>query len=306
MSINTFTNYGAPGHAGYAKFGPNGLSVVRKAIFFPAGQTIATQALVESESNWTTITKAPMATRVHPFPLAVDVKVTGGNAIMAKTALSGDRVIREDALTLQLDFDIDVNLAAMLRSFNKKKLDVAFVDAFGNMLGTTPDGTKFKGFTTGEVFVGPREWSDGSKLALNPLYIVLTNPLEWNDFAAVVKADSFTWLPSNLSGTYAVNIICSSTSSTGFKAQVLVAGLDATDPNAPLVGLAKADFTLTDAGASVSLSGASMTDNGDGTYTFTSVPTLSGACVVSLVTPPSSISVAAYNIEVLNTGTFTI
>jgi hypothetical protein len=306
MAVNTFTNYGQPGHSGYQKFGPNGLSVVRKPIFFPAGQTIATITDVISQTNWTTITKAAMATRVHPFPLSVDTKPTGGNAIMAKTALSGDRVIREDALTLQMDYDIDVQLAAFLRNFNKRKMDVAFVDSFGNMFGTTPDGIKFQGFSTGEIFMGPRDWSDGSKLALNQLVIVLTNPNQWNNAPALIKASSFSWLPSELSGTYGVNIAVSNASGAGFKASVLIAGLDSTDPNAQLTGLVKADFVvLNSSGVPQSLSAGSLLDNGDGTYTMSGLSLSAGTYSVTLINPPSAISVVNYNIEVANAGTMT-
>jgi hypothetical protein len=301
--MNTFTSYGNPGHAGYQKYGINDLSVARKIILLEPGTSIANIAAVKSQATWIALCKNPMATRIHPFPLAVDCKPGGGTTIMAKTSLSGEIPIREDVNSLTLTYNVNPILAMQLRQFNRKKWDVVLVDAFENIIGWTPDGTTFRGFTATSIFFGQMSNSDGAKARENELTINFANPKEWNDSPALVMGDALTWYPTQLDGTTGVNLTVVSSSSSACTIKVTAAGLDSTDPRAAFTGLAKADFTATKDGSSFSLTGSTFVDNGDGSYLIT-ISMTAGVYIFTLVAP-ASISVAAYNIEPLATCTFT-
>jgi hypothetical protein len=305
MSTNSFVSYGNPGRTGSKPYGINDLSVFRKAILTVPGTTVATIAAAKLQSTWIALAKNPMASRIFPFPMAVECKPAGGTTIMAKTALSGDVPIREDVSTIVMSFIVNPVLATELRKCNRKKWEVLFVDAFDNIIGWTPDGTKLQGFTTTAVFFGQMSNSDGSKARENELHIVLANPKEWNDSPAVIMGDSLDWYPSQLDGTVGVKVAVTAATTAGFTTAVSVLGIDPTDPRGAIVGLAKADFALYKAGVSTSLSAATMVDNGDGTYTFTMTNT-SGNFTLGLITPPSGISVVAYNIESPVAGSFSI
>ena len=302
--MNNYVGYGNPGRTGYEKYGINDLSVARKVILLPPGTTIANAATAKLQATWTALAKNPFATRAFPFPLAVECKPSGGTTIMAKTALSGDVPIREEVSSIALSYVVNPILAAELRKCNFKKWDVILIDAFDNIIGWTPDGTKLKGLTTTSVFFGQMAHSDGSKARENELMITFANPKEFNDNPFIIMGSGLDWYPTQLDGTTGVKMTITASVGTGFTVSVNAAGMDVADPRGAYVGLAKADFVVTKDGNSFSLSAATMTDNGDGTYTFV-VTCGTGVYIVSLVTAANN-SVVAYNIEASRTGTFTI
>jgi hypothetical protein len=303
--INSYANYGAPGYSGYSKFPLGNMSVFKKPIFHPVGQYVADRATALLEATWKAAAKNPMATRVHFLPIATTVKPTGGQPVMGKTALGGDRVIREDVIVIIFTYEqMDQQLLVNLRKFNKKKFDVSFIDAFGNWVGFTPDGTKFGGFSTSEIFLGGTMLSDGAKLNENELAIVLTDPNQLNENRAILSKDAMSFYPMSMEGTTAATIVVSAATTSGFTASVNVSGMLAADPASAFVGLAKADFVLKKAGVVVALTSATMVDNGDGTYAFTITQT-SGSYTLELVAAAAN-SVVAYNIETPVAATFSI
>jgi hypothetical protein len=148
-------------------------------------------------------------------------------------------------------------------------------------------------------------FNDGSKSAENQLTISLADPSEWNNAPALLQGIGLNWFPLAMEGTEAVKVTVNASSTSAFTVSVNAFGLDISDPRSAYVGLAKADFVLTKGGAVQSLSSATMVDNADGTYTFTMTNT-SGNFTVSLVNPPSAISVVAYNIECPVAATFVL
>ena len=305
-NTNTFTGYSTPGYSGYKPYGLNNISVIRKVVLFPKGTTIANLAAVVLKSTWTTLSKNPMATRVHFTPLIADVKPSGGTTIFEKLKLSGNAPIREDITDFEFTLDIDPIYAANLEQFNYKQWDVVFFDALNNILGTTPDGILFKGLSTTTVHFGQMSWSDGAKAALSMMHVSLADPMEWKTAPAKIPGNSLVnFFPLQLDGTVGVNVTPSASSSTGFKANVYPFGKSALDTYAAYPGLAIADFVLTKAGSPVSLTGGSMLDNSDGSYTFSGLTLSNGTYSISLVSA-ASISIAAYNIECPTPGTFTI
>ena len=304
MSANTFTNYSTPGNSGYLKYGLNNIGIAKKVILFPKGMTIADKATAILPATWTGLAKNPMATRIHPFVLALDVKPTPGATKMQKTALGGSIPLLEEPIEFTLTYNVNQVLASIYRKFNFKQWDIVFVDTFGNILGTTPDGTKFKGLSTTSVHWGQMSFPDGSKSAENMLYISLAEPMEWNAAPAMIEGNSLDWFPLSMEGTTAVNVTVSGATTAGFTASVNAAGLGVSDPRSAYPGLAKADFVCLKAGVSQSLSGATMTDNGDGTYGF-AITLGTGNYTLGLVAAGSN-SVSAYNVECPTVGTFTV
>jgi hypothetical protein len=304
MSVNTFSNYGQPGYSGYLKYGLNNLSVAKKVILVPPGTSIADVATAILEATWKTLCKNPMATRAHPYPLAIDVKVEGGTTIFQKTALSGSIPIREEVVTLALTYNVNPILATLLAKNNFKKWDVILVDALGNILGWTPDGTKMQGLSTSSVYFGQMSFADGSKSAENLLTISFSDPTQWNRNPAMIEGNSLDWLPLQLEGTTAVKLTVSGATTGGFTVSVNAMGLALTNPQGAYPALVKADFVCLKSGQAQSLSAGTLTDNGDGTYSYAG--TLgTGSYTLGLV-GASAISVVAYNIECPTVATFTV
>ena len=307
LVLNNFTNYDAPGYSGSGKYGFNNLMASKKIVLVPVGYTFANMAAVQAYVNWATGIKGPIANRLQPLPLAFEVKQEGGTTKFQQTPLSGKIPVLEEVAGLILTYNVDPIWASLMRGNNFKRFDVIVIDDSGTIMGTTPDGTKFKGLSTTSVFFGQMTFADGIKSAENQLYISFADPLEWNNAPAKVDGAGLSWFPKALDGVSPVRLTCSGSSATGFTVSVNAWGLNASDPNSAYPGLVKADFILTKAGSPVALTGATCTDNNDGTYTFTGLSGLSGAYTVSLVIC-SAISVVAYAIEVptAGQGTFTV
>jgi hypothetical protein len=302
--VNTFTGYSTPGYSGYEKYGLNNLSVIKKAALFPKGTTIASISTAKLQATWLALAKNPLSTRIHPTPLIADVKTTGGTTIFEKLKLSGNAPIREDVTEFELTLDIEPIYAANLEQFNYKNWDIVFIDALNNILGTTPDGIAFKGLSTTSVHFGQMSWSDGTKAALNLLHISLADPMEWKMSPAKITGTSLNWHPLQLDGTTGVNCTVTSSSSAGFTVNVYPFGKDILDTYVAFPGLSKTDFILLKGGVSQPLTGATMTDGGDGSYSF-AMTLASGSYTIQLVNA-NAISVLTYNIESPNPGTFTI
>jgi hypothetical protein len=195
-------------------------------------------------------------------------------------------------------------LATLLEKNNFKKWDVVFIDTFGNVYGWTPDGTKFQGLSTTSVYFGQMSYADGSKSAENMLTISLAEPREWNRNPAMIEGNSLDWFPLSMEGTTAVKLTVSGATTAGFTVSVNALGRALTDPQGAYPGLAKADFVCLKSGQAQSLSGATMTDNGDGTYSF-AITLGTGSYTLGLVSAAAN-SVTSYNIECPTVASFTV
>ena len=305
MNVNNFTNVVTPGYSQYQKYGKNNLSLAKKVILLPPGTIIATQAAASMQSTWVGLAKNPMLSRIHPFPLAFDAKPTPGKSKFQKTALSGNQFVMEDVDELEMSFNIDPILASILYQYNNLSWDVVKVDSNRNILGTTPDGITFKGLKTTMVHLSPMAYADGSKMSENILTISFADPLEFALNPAQISGFDLNWNPLDLQGTDAVKMTVTNPVATGFTVSVNTFGMDLNSPGSGYAGLVKADFVLKKSGSNVSLTAATMVDNGDGSYTFAGLTGLTGAYTIGLV-PTASISVLAYNIDVPVLGTFTV
>jgi hypothetical protein len=228
----------------------------------------------------------------------------GGTTVFQKTALSGSIPVREEPATFSFTLNVSPILATLLAQNNFKKWDVWFVDAIGNILGWTPDGIKFQGLSTTSVYFGQMTFPDGSKTGENTLTISLADTTQWNLHPALLMSNSLDWLPLQLEGTTAVKLTVSAATTAGFTVSVNAAGLALNDPQGAYPALAKADFVCLKGSNAQSLSAATMTDNGDGTYSF-AVTLGTGNYTLGLVAASAN-SVVAYNIECPTVASFTV
>jgi hypothetical protein len=207
-----------------------------------------------------------------------------------------------------MHLDINPLVASKLRkTINFKNWDVFFGDENGNILGTTPDGIKFKSLSCTDIHLGKMEFSDGTKARENMLSVVLTDPKEWNDNPALIPVQSLTagFNINTLDGVYDVNMTASNPSIAGFSLKVILDGFADTHPTGQFTGLVKADFVLTKLPSTViNNSGVTLTDNGDGTYAFAAT-LAAGDYTVALVAA-GSISTSDFPIEALAVATFTV
>jgi len=175
-----------------------------------------------------------------------------------------------------------------LQSFTNANVKVIPFDNDGNIKVYSANGVLSTGFSVSMIKAEKMSEAlpDGTP-AFSPLVIDFDNAQEWNEYGVYVKP---TWSPEDLRDLAPVDVaIVGSASATAFTASVYYDnGLssDGSVNNVGIAGLVKADFlSLTAAGASQDSAIDTVTDNGDGTYTFACTGFATGT--LTLVAPAS-------------------
>lgn len=185
------------------------------------------------------------------------------------------------------NFDLPLDTHQALQSYRNGDLRMFIVEEDGKVRFFN-DGGVVKGFTTSLVNPGKMKEvaPTGDAPALTPLYIDLENYREWDE-----NGDFFypTWEAGNLEPLIPVNVTNSAgtigaaiaASSTAFTCKV--GSNDGWEPATGAVkfvgikGLVKADFVVTKTNGDNQDSAVNtVTDNGDGTYTFACTGLVSG------------------------------
>lgn len=193
-------------------------------------------------------------------------------------------------------FQVPAYLAAAIYSYNGFSGRVIMADSYGNLIGTTPDGTKFKGLSVRNVRVG-KPMLPESKEGIMTISMTMEfdNIDEYTSELAVYQVD---WA-DNLNGLQNVTYTVVSSAATS----VVVLVVRDSDGSG-VTGLVATDFYIeTDAGVdqAISLSAPSATIAGQ--YTLT-VATLSAGDYVTDLNTPATMTTSGY--ESTASATFTI
>jgi hypothetical protein len=242
-----------------------GFQDIQKIVLVPLTQEFASQTAAETLANWTTLRHAAAGTRGYPFPLILE-KEDISEATLYKTFSSGIQAkIREGKRGYRFTVQVPLVVHRNLRTFNGYKGRVYLIDANGRMIGTSPDGAKFKGFKIDTFEVEQIKIPSGDDVAKTTILLILSDTTEFDDFGASFKpADlASSWNALDLEGLQDVNITVVSSGATG-----AVLSLATTGDQIPVTGAVAADFVMTDDSLGAeTITGC--TDNADGTYTFT-------------------------------------
>lgn len=247
------------------------LARVVKLIVTDKNFQFATQTDAEDEDKWTDAI-AQIALRIRPLPFiysnedasedTVNEDFTGGDSIE----------VRKGRYAETFKMYVSVSDMVKLASYNNKGFRIIEIDANGNILGTSPDGTVFKGFETSEFSVGKMNRTMGDVNRLVPVFVKYREPSEWTEQAAVVKPLELSvvadrWDPRDLDGLTDVTITVDSAIATK-----IVVTATATLKGVLLSGFSEiTDWILTDA---QSITG--VTDNNDGTYDLAGTALVTG------------------------------
>jgi hypothetical protein len=176
----------------------------------------------------------------------------------------------------------DVKSHKILRTYANKNWKMFKFDLNGNVIGTSPDGTKVQGFKIGYFHVSKQMTATADQPAWTLINIQESIVAEWDERGVYCKP---TFEPADLNGVLPVVLTCSTVTTFAFTATVSYvdeskltsAGADTT---VPISGLLAANFYVLDQGGLVETVTVSESLVSPGTYTVTGVDITSGSCQV--------------------------
>ncbi len=158
-------------------------------------------------------------------------------------------------------------------SFNGRAMDVVIIDGSGKVIGTSPDGTKFKGFTCKRVIVNKIKMAEGKDDAAKiPFVLELTNPVEYKEKFATIDVDFM----DALSGLHDVSIEIVGTAPATTDDDFTFKVTKDSDGTA-VTGLVVTDFICYEDGVDFTLSTLEESAITAGTYTVTAAEVFAAA-----------------------------
>lgn len=255
----------------------------------PLNYTI-TAANAASTSNWQDAVIAPKASRIQVFPLAHDFENVSEEAVRSASNLGKEVTTRLGQYRFRLLFRENLEMHKQMYSYLGAAGRVFLRDINKKLIGTSDDGgVTLKGFLLDQMAPEKIQFGDGSTPSLSPLYITLANNEELDVNGVQIKFNAQTIALKPMIDV--VLAVVGATSATEFTLSV-----KSIYDNTGIPGLLQADFVET-MGGTVN----SVTDNGDGTYTFAGTGMTTGTVTLRA---SSLLTVQAY--EASNTVTVTI
>lgn len=259
-------------------------------------QQFATSTAAELQSNWVSAIKNKTIT---PFPLSSLTEPKGKEASFKEFPQGGQIKVSDGSKGWDLTYYYPFQLWKKFKTWDGKKGKFYLGYQTGLVMGYSPDGTKFEGFS-GTLYVQPYGETDGSDTNAIKVSLVLDNI---DDLEKAKTINPSAWKLTDLDAIHDVNVTVVTQAASSLKVRVTIDGFSDTDPNGQVTGLVKADFSvLNGAGAAQSVS--TSTDNGDGTYTLAPTTTFASG-TVDLVAV-GSISLTTIYIQSLAAATVTI
>jgi hypothetical protein len=242
------------------------LGRIQKVILTPKNFSFADQSTAETQSNWQDAIEQ-IANRIFPLPYVYENEDQSEDPVYQDFASGVSVLVRPGKYAERMHLLISVFDANKLAKFDGKEWRAFEVDEYGNILGTSPDGTVFKGFDVATFEVEKTMRTTGDANRTKPIYIKYKNPSEWNEDGVALRPlelNTSPWDPRELDGLTDVEITVDDQTTSdvdvtlkAYKKGVLLSGFDQTS-----------DWVIKDdTDSTVSVSG--VTDNGDGTYVIT-------------------------------------
>lgn len=166
---------------------------------------------------------------------------------------------------------LPVTIHQKLRDYSFQKLRVFILDKGNNIMGTSPDGTVFKGFKTSYFRVGKHDWGNGF---VTNITVNFADNNEWDKFG---KYFNPTWNASDLEALTHVDMTCGTVNQTTNAFTAVVAYVDDAEltsagaaKSVPVSGLVAANFELIKHGTTTTWTPESVVESATvGTYTVT-------------------------------------
>lgn len=268
-------------------------------VFATKSQSFDSYSAFATESNWITGVKSK---NLFPLMGMLEFDDNTEDATIYTSPLGIDKFIRSGKYKFTMRSDLGLKQAQALQSFLGAKIRTYIVDSEGQIWGYSDDAATVQGLSC-TLITQNQKSPTADAPGWSVLNITLTNPNEWNNYGLILQPD---FVAEDLTSLSNVNLAVSGTPTSS---EIIVSvnyptGIidgDGAEVSIPISGIPISDFIFLDGNGSTQ-SPDSMTDNGDGTYTFAFSVLATGT--VNLVVPSSQTN--SFLIESTGASSFTI
>jgi len=221
----------------------------------------ATQSEAETESNWQ---DAIDQEEVFPMPFVYENEDVSGEAVYQDFAGGDSLKVRDGNQAEKLKLHLSVADMRKLQSYKNKSWRMFIIDENGNILGTSPDSTVFKGFELTTFEVEKMNVTIGDVKRMVPIYYKFREINEWLKFGIALRpldlsSDAFD--PRDFDGLTDVELTINSQTSSK-----IIVNAEAYLKGVALPGFDEVtDWVLLDSSGDAQTI-TTVTDNSDGTY----------------------------------------
>lgn len=158
-----------------------------KLILEDVDHSFATITAAKDESGWGT---AIQAKELLPLPLVEEFDDNSEEDTYWTSPINSlDKFIREGKTKFKFRIAYDPCLYKRLRGLNGSKQRLIMSDINNNVIGTSPDDTKFQGVELEVIQVEKWVHSTGDAPSWIPLHVVIKSNIERNDKVAIYQVD---------------------------------------------------------------------------------------------------------------------
>ena len=264
----------------------NGLTVNKGVFLTKPDFEFATFASFATQADWLTAIAAG-----NIFPVLdiqeIEPQPVADGVYQSPTGEKTDTFKGMRGYILKLNYDLKSH--KILKTYAGRNWRIFKFDSNNNIKGTTPDGTKVKGFKVGYLKVFDQDDAESGKPAFTRVEIQESDPKEWDgDDNGSIYGGVYvtpTWLAADLRGVLTVKAVPSVVAAFAFTVQVnyedgsylTAAGAKRT---AAISGLLAANFRVIDQTGAVEVCEVAESAATSGLYTVTGVDITTGSVQV--------------------------
>lgn len=294
MAYNALNAQANPSNVGQRIAPKEDLGRTLKLVLTPKDFQFATQTDAETESNWQDAIEQ-VGDRIFVLPFIYENEDNTEEAVRQDFTGGDTLEVRPGRYASRDHMHLSVADMKKMASFNNKEWRVFKIDSNGNILGTSPDDTVFKGFELTEFNVEKMNQTAGDVKRMVPVYYKEREPSEWTDQPVALQPrelSSSPWDPRDLDGLIDVELTVNTATATNINVTAT-----AYLKGELLVGFDQVSDWILETGQTIT----GVTDNNDGTYDLAGVGLVSGTLNLA---PSADLSQDGY--ESIGTATVTI
>jgi len=269
MAYNALNAQANPDNVGQKYAPKEDLGRTIKIVLTPKTDQFATETDALDETNWQDNSEK-LSDRWFVLPYVYENEDATEEPVTQDFAGGDSLTVRQGKYASRDKLHLSVSDMRKMASFNDKEWRIFKIDSNGNILGTSPDDTVFRGFELTMFETEKMNQTVGDVKRLVPIRYKEREPDEWSSKGVALQPrekDTDAWDPRNLDGLTDVELTVNTATSTNINVTataylkgVLLSGFDEV-----------ADWILA-TGQTIT----GVTDNGDGTYDLAGTGLVSG------------------------------
>lgn len=257
------------------------IGAIKGYIVCPWSYEIDTAANAKLEATWITGIQAPVSDRIYPFPEVFLMEDNSEEAVYQEGSISS-LFVRDGKVNYSFTHESSRYKHAALKTHSNQKVSVYLIDQQGRIHGVSSDGVKFEAINLATFTVEKLKINNGTDATTTKVTMIFDDSLKFQLNPAIIKPAD--WNANDLEGLCDVLL---TESGTPTLSEVII-DAEVWRTGDPVLGFSETpgeDWTVKNA-SGVEQSPTDITDNGDGTYTFSfGTPLTAGTYTFNLLAP---------------------